>query len=233
MKDADERIAFLLKLSALDLRHMRAGDWLNLRDDLADFLGIGPRSHEGLYMGGRQIASPTTPPFPKDMTEDALRALQAELIALLGALVGGRDTTQSVFPTFEIGATRYALVGSPNTGPLVSVTGATRDIVLLTAIQLLVREDTAKVARCPECGRIFHRIRRQRYCERACVNKANKREWRAGRSKPRKAKSSRRRVAPRPPAAITDSPRAARGRPAVKGVGTKGPKLGVATQGER
>jgi uncharacterized C2H2 Zn-finger protein len=191
MKSGNERIAFLLKFAALDLRQMRAGDWLNLRDDLADFLGIGPRSHEGIYLAGRQIATPGIPPLPKDMSEDALRALQAELIALLGALVGGRDKTQSIFPTFEIGATRYGLVGSPNTGPLVSVTGATRDIVLLTAIQLLIREDTGKVARCPECGKIFHRIRRQRYCERTCVNKANKRNWRAGLSTPRTAPAIR------------------------------------------
>src|SRR6266436_3693990 len=38
MKSAEEILQWLLRFVEFDLRHLRAGDWLNLREDVREFL---------------------------------------------------------------------------------------------------------------------------------------------------------------------------------------------------
>jgi hypothetical protein len=49
-----------------------------------------------------------------------------------------------------------------------------------------------RIRRCPECERLFVRIRKQEYCSRTCVNRVNKRDWR--KAQEAKAKAQKRRV---------------------------------------
>jgi hypothetical protein len=60
------------------------------------------------------------------------------------------------------------------------VRGRTRDVTLLQLIHLLssVGIDSVRVCPEPECGQLFYRVRRQLFCSKKCVNRANKREAR-------------------------------------------------------
>src|SRR5262245_9598072 len=40
MQTADDRLTFAVRFAQMDLDHLRAGDWLNLRDDADTFLGL-------------------------------------------------------------------------------------------------------------------------------------------------------------------------------------------------
>ena len=174
METAADRIRFAVTFAQHDLDQYRAGDWLNLRDDLKAFLGYGPHAVKGTLgdRGGGIIATPLEPPLPQDMSEADLKALQAEVRSLLGPLAdyqaldrGRTGPIAGVFHTFPINV-RY---GFP--GRIITAQGRTRDVTLLVLIHLLSRGDVSLIRRCPEDGRLFYRIRRQEYCSRACVNR--------------------------------------------------------------
>jgi hypothetical protein len=67
------------------------------------------------------------------------------------------------------------------------------DVAHLFALRLsheLAGPAGPRVRQCPECNEIFLRVRKQQYCSRRCVNRANKRAWLAtpqGRRKNREA----------------------------------------------
>jgi len=142
---------------------------------------------------GDILAGPV-PPLPKDMTEQALKDLQAEVRELLGGIAdyhGARQT--ATFSAVRVDV-HYSVIPAP---PLVKpaegimlAKGATRDVTLVTLIHLLAAGDTKPIRRCPECPehRLFYRVRRQKYCSRACVNRANKRAWRTAHSSPQQSK---------------------------------------------
>jgi hypothetical protein len=99
--------------------------------------------------------------------------------------------------------------------------GTTRDITVIRLIHLLARAPDA-VRRCPEpeCRRLFFRERRQRYCEKKCVNRANKRDAReAQKQEPKRIAETPRRGTTVPanvPAATQNEPETAQCQPTKK-----------------
>ena len=59
-----------------------------------------------------------------------------------------------------------------------SVKGSIRDVVMLLYFHVMASQDTAALARCRECDRIYLRQPNQRYCTKACANKVGQRAWR-------------------------------------------------------
>src|SRR5689334_8713857 len=81
MQTGEDRVRFTVSFVQLNLDELRPGDWLNLRDDLEAFLRGGGRlkDHGGLLA----VAGA---PGPKEMSEKALRDLQADMRSLLAGL---------------------------------------------------------------------------------------------------------------------------------------------------
>ena len=142
------RLQFILRFAAMALPTMRAGDLLNLREDLGSFLGgqdDGDLKNvkEGIaaFLGGGEegmalpsrggiVACPLVPPLPLDMTLQDLETLQAEVRKLVTAIGIQGDMTLPGTKTLPIEA-RYAIVGSrarrtPGWGTHLLVTGPTR-----------------------------------------------------------------------------------------------------------
>lgn len=229
MKSARDRIEWLVAFAGKDLATMRAGDWLNLRDDVGAFLGTTSGGATLADLGGLPIIMPIAPPAPKDLSDVALRELQSEIRTLLDGLVGPlrQHPRQHAVTWTGLMAgvkveTSYTLLGHHSLGALLTASGRPRDMVLLRAIMLLTREDTQRLGRCPEpeCGKLFFRVRRQKYCGRACVNRANKRAWRAGLSARRTRKPRTRKVRTRDrrnvPASTGKRPRSTPRHPTTK-----------------
>src|SRR5262249_26342123 len=42
---------------------------------------------------------------------------------------------------------------------------------------VLMEEGTSQVQACPECGRLFYRVRKQKYCSKTCINRVSRRNW--------------------------------------------------------
>ena len=162
-----EDLAFAVQFAGMDLDHLRPGDWLNLRDDFSKFLAF--HSVEG--------------PGYRDCPEDDFRAIQRDLNTLLRDVVTSRDTHR-LSPTFVPIHVRISLFCMPAQGPFPEQTmrqacGPMRDLFILRVRDLLLQAPTLEpIRQCPECERIFLRVRKQEYCSRACVNRASVRRWR-------------------------------------------------------
>jgi hypothetical protein len=179
MCTAEDRLRFAVAFASLDLDRLRAGDWLNLRDDLQGFLALDQVSVVGL--------------LPYEYATEQFRALQQEVQQLLRDLVQQRQATghwplaHHTTPCrldVEYHVTPLDGVGMKGRN-LIRVRGPIRDVFLFVLIHLLWQEPTWRVAECPSCHTIFSRDRaNQDYCTRRCVNRVNKRTWRAQRRQP-------------------------------------------------
>jgi hypothetical protein len=171
-----QRLQWLVNFASADLTTMREGDLLNTKQELADLL---LPLHSSLAPGGLHLWPDTEPTlFP--LVE--LQALQDELRDELAFALARRE--QSVereyrqLDTLRFDApyadTRH---GQPHRH-FCSVRGSIRDVVMLLYFYLVASQDTAALARCRECERIYLRQPNQRYCSKACANKVGQRAWR-------------------------------------------------------
>jgi hypothetical protein len=187
LRDTAKRLKFAIQFAAMDLDSMRPGDWLNLKDDLAAFLGLTRGKPRGISARGAvQVIHKGKPDpdeyakddfrCPDEYTEDDFRLLQQETNVLLQSLVweGGLSADYLKIQA-ELGI--LTLLGME--GAYVHVArGATRDMFLLSLWLLIREEGVDRIRRCPECNKMFYRVAKQQYCTRACTNRANVRAWR-------------------------------------------------------
>jgi len=164
MKTADDRLQFALAFAELELDTLREGDWLNLRDDMRTFawLGEGEQTLEDL---GGVITFPVDRPLPQDLTKDNIRALQREAKNCFFSIA-----------TFQRPLRFHYLRDGSRDGGVLAYMGNAPDMFLIRLVHLLGTAD--RIRTCPECNKLFLKIRKQKYCSRTCVNKANQRDWR-------------------------------------------------------
>jgi hypothetical protein len=179
MLTAEDPLRFVVQFTAMDLNHLRPGDWLNLRDDLQGFLNKSPSG---------VVVRAAIPPSSADYTEDDFRALQREVRELLIDVVATRKR-ESCAPSMpvlvhvivSVAVMEGLFPGRPN---VLLIEGVMRDVFLWLVTYLLAQESIARIALCPECQTIFYRNRNQLYCTRRCVNRVNQRSWRAEKRHP-------------------------------------------------
>jgi hypothetical protein len=178
MWTAAERLQFIVRFAQMQLDALRPGDWLNIRDDFHAFW----RQRETAAEPGGIMAQPLQHPSPQEYTEADFRALQTEVYGILNGFVCERESPGFSLQLAEIHAQFGILnVGArdiPGGWTLLQALGHTRDMFLLIFFFLLSRQPTDRILRCPECHTIFCRIRKQKYCTRACSNRATVRQWR-------------------------------------------------------
>jgi hypothetical protein len=209
-----KRLQFAVWFAHKDLNtgRMRPGDWLNLQDDINEFLTLQgshkpqqlakrkragtPQDMSDIPHGGIIARPPEGSVFPH-LSEDEVKVLQRDTLIILYTIVNApspiltrhMDTSwspASIEFLFDI-PTRVTLIrqepppepqGSPWRN-LLGIRGTARDMFRLVLCLVLMLESTDRILPCPECKKLFYRIRRQEYCSRACVNRANVRKWRA------------------------------------------------------
>src|SRR5262245_52193143 len=85
---ASERLQFAIRFAfRTDLNNLRPGDLLNLRDDLAIFLGCKSGQSDTLRGKGGIVATPLAHPLPAEFSEADFRSLQEEVGQILQGLV--------------------------------------------------------------------------------------------------------------------------------------------------
>jgi hypothetical protein len=188
------RVKFLVEYAYNDLDKLREGDWLNLWPDLTMFLIDGRRPQDAEWgenfsagqvwvdIDGIQI------PRNKAARRKLLRAIQRELVALFDFIVAEVSPDEVRYPVKDSTMVVKLLPGSirgrdvswpslrfrpvrvPGTRDSLGFTasGKVRDLVLWKATQDLLRFPSRPLNRCPGCGRVFYRVRKQTYCTRVC-----------------------------------------------------------------
>ena len=173
MKTAIDRIKFAIRLAKVDLQTLRPGDWLNLRDDLAQFsISKGGSSLKDL--GGIR-AVPLKEPLPGDYTENDFLKLQKDMKNLLAGVSRISTEKGAMGAMTRLGPVDLNLSDPFGYGEVfVSAQGSTRDMFLLQLLFLLRQEGVENLMTCPECGEVFFREdKRQKYCKRGCSNLAS------------------------------------------------------------
>jgi hypothetical protein len=198
-----ERLKFAVQFAQLDMDKLRPGDWMNLRDDLEQFIygsherrtqaseelaKLVKRSPHDRELIAREVFRRTReihhlePPQPHEYPEDAFRTLQEDVRSLVRGLVGSRDRRGNAILPVTV-AVHLAIIvvpridGEPERRILTPI-GPTRDVFLWILSHLLEQGPTDAIRQCLECDTIFYRVRKQQYCSRRCVMRANMRKWR-------------------------------------------------------
>ena len=179
MKTAADRLKFAIGFVNADLKQLRPGDWLNLKDDLMIFLHGGKDGSTVADIGGL-VATAFKNPLPQDYTEEDFRALQDSFKSIFDNLTATEIHPVHIEGDFYL----MSFKPLPRNDPryynvnILHVSGPTKNMAILVLMGLLSNEPGDRVLRCPECNNYFYRIKKQAYCSRACVNRVTVREWR-------------------------------------------------------
>lgn len=183
-KQVQQRVQLMLDFAQKDLDQLRAGDWLNLREDLEVFI-LGKRADAQVPWGlpvsdtARIRTAPLLQPSLDEMTPKAVQALQAEVRSFFDSWIPQnkriREETRLGEASVQTGPVRVVF----ERRGVVTVMGPAREAILLPLGFLLWQLPPDALSRCPECAAIFFRTRKQRYCTRRCVNRVNQRTARA------------------------------------------------------
>lgn len=184
-----ERLDFVARFAEMKLEKLDAKGWTDLRDEVAAFTSLDRFQKLDQGLSGTQAFDRRSGKPPKEIY-DTFVPLQAQVRDVLYSVVDMRDllaekqTQKEVasvpIPAIPISA-RYFL--RPSNPPFTDrnelcILGSERDIFLFTLLDLLASEPTNRLKRCPECQKMFVRVRKQLYCSRKCVNRVNARTWR-------------------------------------------------------
>jgi hypothetical protein len=175
-----QRLRWLVNFASVDLSALSRGDQFKIREELRDVLLPLKTS---LAPGGlHTYPDPEAGPPPEEYPPTELAALQAEMHEAFERTIRSRVDPEAL-PVVQLPTLRYrAPYVPPDRGMperhCLSVTGNVRDLVWVLLLQLLATEDTAALAKCPECDRVFLRQTNQRYCSKTCANRVGQRAWR-------------------------------------------------------
>jgi len=164
----EARLGWVLNFVHRDLSMLRAGEWLDLQDDLFVFsLQIPP---DGIKPSTLQRIR-----YPKKVGHKALRTVQSQLKKMMEALVV-RHGYWAVPPTIGRYCLDRSTNGSITTGFIHEGSMGFTDTVVMAAINALTASQQ-RIRQCIECRRIFLAVRRQVYCAPVCSQKARTRRF--------------------------------------------------------
>ncbi len=175
MQTAEDRIKFAVDLAAKNLDFFRAGDWLNLKEDLGLYLhgerGI-PQTMESL---GGIVVSAIERPLAQDYTREGFLKLQEQIRKFLMPLA--RSSTLGKASPARVQEIRpapitldWSVVPAGNQAQLYA-TGSVEDCFLTRLFFLLGTSPQGRILICPGCEIIFYREGKMRYCSRRCANR--------------------------------------------------------------
>ncbi len=200
MRTVEERLRFAIAFSHADLKKMREGDMLNLREDLSNFAHhfkgpFAPEQRHPLEPVAKQISkeelesmgvsSEVTAEIKlqREMTIEELRSLQSEMRSVLWGVVPGCSMDKIRLNLSFKSLTLPNPFKNMEEIPIIWVFGSTRDVVLYELFTLLRdSEETKRIQLCPECRKIFYKVKRQKYCSQRCANRDYMRQYRATKS---------------------------------------------------
>ncbi|MEJ2083386.1 MAG: CGNR zinc finger domain-containing protein [Acidobacteriota bacterium] len=161
-----EFLQFVVDFLNADLTRLRAGDFMNLREDIAAALAPGTLA---------AFTVPLDPPLPADLTEEDLAELQREILAFAGIRKEDPETGELI-PEPPRTMTELPIRGCisqfDREGFLFTISGTVRN-VLLTRLGIAVGTLQPDIGRCPECGKLLIREGRRKFCSRRCANLAS------------------------------------------------------------
>jgi hypothetical protein len=181
-----DRLRFVVGFAQADLKGMRAGDKLNLREDLFSFADVvcysseeGLKGLEAKLKQGTALAP--APTSPEDITDKALEEAQGEFREILRGVTQPRLGPAEFFSfVTTMPQVRFHARVDRNKQTFIFPEAEIPDLLRFRLLQLLgLFANLYRLRMCPECKKIFVKVKRQKYCSQTCANRAYMREYRA------------------------------------------------------
>jgi hypothetical protein len=195
MRDDEEKLRFAVRFSEMKLdgprkkdgtliTPVREGDILNLKDDLMAFVSLYVPQQTKNVIACAQLSSLKDSPgaifafpelnlpnaLPTDYSIKQLIELQTYCSLILQSAAHGGGIIEMPIDL------RFSLLRAPESQcTFLYLTGDFRNIFLYTLFHLINAAERNSILRCPVrgCGKIFYRVRKQRFCSHACAVKAS------------------------------------------------------------
>jgi hypothetical protein len=178
-----ENVVWSLRFAEFDLEKLRPGDKLNLWSELHEFFVLPDSLRLVVTAYGLPLVETVKEEHWKEICQ-----LQEKTRALLGGLgqtkqEWGRPIPEIPLQEIKVGPSLHPRLAKPDPAVDQSKAGLIfsapwQDAFLLLLSLCLWQVNLDNLAACPECDKLFLRVRRQRYCSRVCTNRATVREWR-------------------------------------------------------
>ena len=164
-----DRISFAVRFADMNVMAAKEATLRKLRRELGEFLGFTQRAATGRFDVHAAI---TRAPYPRGYSRRELHELRKAALEILTGAVEGKGFTGGV----SIDGVVVDVVG-PADERVLRFSGTTLSCFVLTLAFLLKGRAGERVAKCPECRRIFVRVRRQLYCTPKCTDRATWRNY--------------------------------------------------------
>lgn len=164
LQDTD-RARFAIQLRSLDVQALSAGGLNTVWRQLGAFLGHeSPREDVGVA-----FVSAKPRPHPMDKyRKEVVEACQASARTLLARHVAHETVAATVTGSVTVSATA---------GRFMFRARGRAEVFQLVLVYLLSEPVGARIRKCPECGEIFLRVRRQLYCSDTCTDRVTWRNY--------------------------------------------------------
>lgn len=181
MSKAEEQLRFVIRFSQLELDNIRQGDLINLIEDLGFFMWGHPLSRSMASRAGAIVFDEDTEAIT-ELPIEKMKEIQKEAYELLNiaASLGKASNPKSILTKGDFPIHRIS-VGLRLLGEQIGVFGSSRDCFIFVLYRLLTQETgmVQRITLCPGCGRIFYRVKRQKYCSQRCSNRMYMQQYRA------------------------------------------------------
>lgn len=176
MKTDADRTRWAIALSGTNVMAQTDADLRRLRREMKKFLAGDP---QGLAVTVHNLG-PAVADLPRsDLHEIAARARAMLRAAALGdGRAGGTEVRKLVID----------VVRPRGLKPELRIGGSVHDAFTMALALLLATDAGRQLQSCPECGAIFVRVRRQRYCTAKCTDRATWRNYPAEKKRVARAK---------------------------------------------
>lgn len=180
MRTDVDRLQFAIRFAQSDTASMREGDKLNVRDDLFLFAhGFPYQSEDDMDVNAGDVFLHRKDEIRK-MPDQAIEKVRLEFLGILHdlSMPPGRSRFASIEPLSKL---RFYIAANDDKGMIVFASSEDpREVILYRLIRLLESSvNTKRLMICPECRRIFLKVKRQRYCSARCASRAYMRKYRA------------------------------------------------------
>lgn len=163
----DESIQFAIGFARQNLDHYRAGDWLNLRDDLKRFFGT-----EGIDVDPEEPTGAMLGEPDEDLSkvgEADLKKLQIVTRSFLSCFAGAEV---SILPIINVSIRPRRIKHEDRTYSCPTAFGSLPDCMQTMLNYLLLVRPEASIELCPDCKQLFYRTGKMKFCSSTCTNRA-------------------------------------------------------------
>src|SRR5262245_39058940 len=154
-----DRLKWLIEFARMpSAKEWKEWEWIKVRDEIVDFAVGGDG---GVF---RFVVDTSIADVIANLDRKFAETLRLVVNDVLQAFVFGNEGS-GVFINTEFGITANVVVFQ----------SSIRNMFFVRLGFVINDEGISQIKKCPECGRLFYKTRKQKYCSKTCINRVSRR----------------------------------------------------------